>query len=181
MDLAQIKRFRTKFHLNQNQLAQRANVSQSLIAKIEAGTIDPSYTKTQQIFAALDQLREKEETKAKDIMKTKVIFAHAHESVKDIIKTMKFKSISQVPVLTQGKVSGIITETTIVNKIAEHPERISTLKAEDVMEDAPPIVPLNTGLKTLLDLLRDYPIVLIAEKGDVKGIVSKSDVLGKME
>lgn len=181
MDLTHIKRLRTKFHLNQNQLAQRAGVSQSLIAKIEAGTIDPSYTKTQQIFAALDQLREKEETKAKDIMRTKIVFAHAHEPVKEIIKTMKLKGISQVPVLTNGKVSGIITETTIVNKIAEHPEKISTLKAEDVMEEAPPIVTFNTGLKTLLDLLKNYPIVLIAEKGDVKGIVSKSDVLGRIE
>ena len=179
--LTQIKTLRVKYGLNQKELAQQAGVSQSLIAKIEAGKIDPSYTKTQLIIDALNQLREKEETKAKDIMKTKVFFAHNHESIKEIIKTMKNKGISQVPVLINEKVAGIITENTILKKIADNPQKFSLLKAEEVMEDAPPIITLNTGLRTIVELLKDSSIVLVAEKGEIKGIISKADVLGKIE
>ncbi len=179
--LNQIKTLRKKFHLNQKELANKAGVSQSLIAKIEAGKIDPSFTKAQQIFQALDQLREKEEVKAKEVMKTKVCFAQHHEPLKEIIKTMKSKGISQMPVMQKERVIGILSESTILNKIAEKPERVHFLKAEEVMEEAPPIVSLNTGLRTLLELLKDHSIVLVAEKGDIKGIISKSDLLERVE
>ncbi|MBI2668218.1 CBS domain-containing protein [Candidatus Woesearchaeota archaeon] len=179
--LEQIKRLRKKYHLNQKELADKAGVSQSLIAKIEAGKLDPSYTKAQQIFQALEQLREKEEIKAHQIMNSKIIFAQSSDHLKDIIKIMKQKGISQVPVMQKEKVCGIISESAILQKIADHPETVSSLKAGEVMDDVPPIVSLQTGLKTLLQLLQDNQIVLVAEKGDVKGIISKSDVLGKME
>ncbi|MDO8656239.1 MAG: CBS domain-containing protein [Nanoarchaeota archaeon] len=179
--LDSIKTLRTKFHLNQKELANRAGVSQSLIAKIEAGKIDPSFTKAQQIFEALDHMREKEEVKAAQVMKTKVCFAQYNEPLKDVIKTMKSKGISQMPVLQKERIIGILSESTILNKIAEKPERVHLLKAEEVMEEAPPIVSPNTGMRTLLELLRNHPIVLVSEKGDIKGIISKSDLLEKIE
>ncbi len=179
--LEDIKKLRTKFHLNQKELADKARVSQSLIAKIEAGKIDPSFTKAQQIFQALDQLREQEEVKAKQVMKTKVCFAQHSDPLKEVIKAMKSKGISQMPVLHKERVIGILSESTILNKIAERPDKIHSLKAEDMMEESPPIVSLNTGMHTLLELLRNHPIVLVSEKGDIKGIISKSDLLEKIE
>ncbi len=176
-----IKTLRKKFHLNQKALADKSGVSQSLIAKIEAGKIDPSFTKAQQIFQALDELREREEVKAAQMMKTRVFFAQYNEPLKDVIKTMKSKGISQMPVLSKEKVIGILSENTILNKIAENPHKVSSLKAEEVMEEAPPIVSSNTGRHTLLELLRHHPIVLVAEKGDIKGIISKSDLLERIE
>jgi len=83
--------------------------------------------------------------------------------------------------MAKEKIVGIISETTILNKIAEHPERISSLKVGEVMEEVPPIVSPDTGIKTLLHLLQEFSIVLVAEKGDVKGIISKSDILGSIE
>lgn len=179
--LDEIKKLRKKYHLNQQELAQRAGVSQSLIAKIESGKVEPSFSKAGLIFEALEQLREKEELKAKQIMHEKVFFVQSHSVLKDVVKVMKSKSISQMPVLAAGKVRGIVSESTIINHIADHPEKINTLTAGEIMEEAPPIVSLNTGLRTLTELLRDYSCVLVAEKGDVKGIISKSDLLGKME
>jgi len=179
--LSEIQKLRKKFHLNQKELANRAGVSQSLVAKIEAGKIDPSFTKAQRIFQALDQLREKEEVKAKQVMKAKVCFASYNEPLKEVIKTMKSKGISQMPVLQREKVIGILSESTILNKIAEKPERVHSLKAEEVMEEAPPIVSLNTSMHTLLELLRSHSIVLVAEKGDIKGLISKSDLLERIE
>ena len=44
-DLSEIKNLRKKAGITQLDLARKASVSQSLIAKIEAGKIDPTYTK----------------------------------------------------------------------------------------------------------------------------------------
>lgn len=180
-NLEEIRNLRRKYHLNQKELAVRAGVSQSLVAKIEAGTVEPSFSKAKQIFEALEQLREKEETKAKDLMNRKISFAQPEEVLKDVIKTMKTKGISQLPVITAGKICGVVTEGTILKKVLEHPEKSVFLKAEDVMEEAPPIVTMNTGFKTISGILRDYPIVLVAERGEIKGIISKSDLLEKIE
>ena len=179
--LSEIQHLRKKFHLNQKALADRAQVSQSLIAKIEAGKIDPSFTKAQQIFQALDQLREQEEMKAKQVKKTKVCFAQYNEPLKEVIRTMKMKGISQMPVMQKERIIGILSESTILNKIVEKPEKVHSLKAEDMMEESPPIVSPNTGMHTLLELLRNHSIVLVSEKGDIKGIISKSDLLERIE
>jgi predicted transcriptional regulator len=62
-----------------------------------------------------------------------------------------------------------------------NPEKITSLKVEDIMEDSPPIVSPKTGLKTLLNLMREYSVVLVSDKGEIKGIISKSDLLGKID
>ena len=49
-ELSEIKKIRKNLGLTQTQLSKRANVSQSLIAKIESGKIDPTFTKTKKIF-----------------------------------------------------------------------------------------------------------------------------------
>jgi len=179
--LQEIKRLRKKYHLTQKDLAIRSGVSQSLIAKIEAGRIDPTFTKTQFIFQALDQLREKEELKAKDVMHKKVNFADVDDSLDQIIKIIKSKNISQLPVLSNENVCGLITESTILKKVMESPHKAHSLKAGDIMEDSPPIVSLKTGLKTLLNLLQENQIVLVSDKGKVKGVISRSDLLGRVE
>jgi len=180
-ELGQIQNLRKRLGLNQKELAERAGVSQSLIAKIEASQLDPSFTNAKKIFSALEELREKKEVKAKEIMSKNILFAHPQDKVKTLIQTIKRKGISQVPVINQGRVCGLITESAILKKIMEHPEKINELHAEEVMEEAPPIVSQNTGLKTLLEIVKDYPVILVAEKGEIKGIISKIDLLGKVE
>ena len=178
--LDDIKRLRQKLQLTQKQLAEKSAVSQSLIAKIEAKTAEPSFHNAQKIFIALEELQHKEELQAKDLMQKKVFAADYHEPLKQIIRIIKEKGISQLPVLSQGKVCGLLTEAGILQHLAEHPKNVAFLRAEQVMEEAPPIVSPHTRQSTLLALLKSSPIILIAEKGELQGIVSKSDLLGKL-
>ena len=61
----EIERRRKSLGLGQRQLAKIVGVSQSMIAKIETGRINPSYLKTKTIFDLLESLERKIEVKAK--------------------------------------------------------------------------------------------------------------------
>ncbi len=178
--LEELQKIRKKLGLTQKELANQAGVSQSLIAKIEAGNLDPTLSKATRIFHALEDLQNKKALKAQDVMHRKVVFAHVGESIKEVIKTMKNKGISQIPVLSRERVIGIVTESLLLEKIMEEPEKIAFLKVEEVMEDTPPIISSTTSIQVISELLRNYPIVLVAEKGEVLGIISKSDLLRKV-
>jgi predicted transcriptional regulator len=179
-EITEISRIRRKLGLTQKDLASQAGVSQSLIAKVEAGKLDPTFTKAKLIFEALDELREKEELKARDLMNKKICFVRKEDSLKTVIRLMRAKGISQIPVTGREKVVGLISESIILNEILENPGKVASLKAEDVMEEAPPIISAKIRAGVVSQLLRDFPIVLVSEKGDVKGIISKADLLGRI-
>ena len=102
-ELNEIKKIRKSLGLTQTDLAKRANVSQSLIAKIESGKIDPTFTKTKRIFETLNDLEKKEEIKAEELMKKKIISVAPDNDIKDSINKMKRFGISQILRLDQGK------------------------------------------------------------------------------
>ncbi len=178
-ELTDIKEIRKRFNVTQSELAKRSGVSQSLIAKIEAGRIDPTYTKAKRIFLTLDNLAKTNETKAEDIMNKKLITLSPADDVKVAIKKMKKYEISQMPVTENDNAVGIITESTIMNKMAEidDPSKLISLVVRDVMEDCPPIIPKATGSSIVSSLLRHYPAVLVSDNGKLTGLITKSDML----
>ncbi len=174
-DITKIKHIRKKLNMTQNQFAKSANVSQSLIAKIESGKLDPTYTKVKQISEAIDRLSKKREAKIKEIMVKKVITVKPDDNLTKVIKLSSKHGISQVPVVEDKNVLGIIYEGTIPEKSVETP--ISELKIQDVISETPPIVSEDANVTILPSLLRHYPVVLVARNGVIKGIVSKVDLL----
>jgi predicted transcriptional regulator len=176
-EISEIKKIRKKLGLTQFDLARKSGVSQSLIAKIEAGRIDPSFSNTQKIFKALDELTKEEEFLAKDIMQKKIISVKANDKVSVVIKLMKKHGFSQVPVEEKGKIVGIVTEKILLEKITED---FAKLKIKEVMEEAPPIISPDTRVEVISNLLKHFQIVLVAEKGNYKGLISKTDLLEKV-
>ena len=67
-DLTLIKELRKRLGMTQHRLARLSGVSQSLIAKIESGRVDPAYSKAKSIISALQREQFSSEKKAKDIM-----------------------------------------------------------------------------------------------------------------
>jgi predicted transcriptional regulator len=174
-EIDDIKRVRKKLNLTQGELANRAQVSQSLIAKIEAKRLDPTYTKVKQIFAALEQLEQKGQLTAAQLMNNKVISIEANAQLKDTISTMKKHQISQMPVMEHGHIVGLISESTILDALIEgkHPH------VKDIMADTPPLVPKNASVNMVSSLLRHCPMVVVAEQGKAVGVITKSDLIGK--
>lgn len=179
-DIVEIKRLRREHNLTQLQLARGCNVSQSLIAKIEAGSIDPSYSKAKQILDYLYSLAEKSQHMAKDVLVRKVIWVKPGDSVHSAIQLMKKHGISQLPVRQNSNPVGLVTEASVL-KAATSGQNIRELRVEDVMLDSPPVVNKNTPLPILLDLLRYSPLLLVAEKGTILGLTTKTDVLKMLD
>jgi len=176
-ELQTLKKLRKAVGLTQQQLAKQAEVSQSLIAKIESGNLDPTYSNVQKIASALERLHHHQEQKAKDIMQKKVITIKPKETLHEVIEKMRKHSISQLPVLANTTVVGMISETAILDGILHHKGKI----VQDIMEEAPPIIAPETRVSIVSSLLQFSPLVLVAEKGNLKGVITKSDVLSKIK
>ncbi len=90
---------------------------------------------------------------------------------------MRKFEISQMPVLNGEIGIGIVSESSLLDALMNHPKAKTVL---EVMEDAPPIISKDASAKVVSSLLKHFPVVLVASKGRLKGVITKADVLGKM-
>ncbi len=171
-ELSEIKAIRKKIGITQSELAKQANISQSLIAKIEAGSLDPTYSKVKQIFDVLNTLSKSKELKAKEIMNKKLIYVRPETKIKDVIKDMRRHGISQMPVIKNHNCIGLVSETILLDAITKDVDKV-----EDIMGDSPPIIAKDTSIEIISNLLKFYPIVVVSEKGQIQGVITKSDIL----
>ncbi len=176
-ELKDIKEIRKKFGLTQTDLAKKSGVSQSLIAKIEAGRLDPTYNKAMKIFNALDELTKKQEFKAQDIMTRKIVSVGKESGVHEIIKKMRKYAISQLPVIEGDKILGVLSEATVLDALMSGKKEI---KAKDIMQDAPPTIAKSASVTIISSLLKFYPMIMVVEQGKLLGIITKSDIIRKV-
>ncbi len=177
--LEEVGRKRRIAGFTQQQLARLAGVSQSLIAKLESGKIDPSYTKVKAIFDALERLQTEAEVRAEEVLHSEVIGIQKSDTVSKAVQTMAEHEISQLPVFDGEHSVGSISEKTIIGKVSAGKDlsQISRLSVGEVMEEAFPQVGEDAPLPLISSLLQVYPAVLISTKGKVIGIVTKADLL----
>ena len=173
-ELNEIKKLRKNLSLTQKDLALQAKVSQSLIAKIEAGKIDPTFSKATLIIDTLNNLS-KDTKNAADILNKSIISVKSTDQLKNTILKMKKYNISQMPVIEDKKVVGLVSERIILEALIN--EQKPDVQISDVMNDAPPMITKDASLNIITNLLREYPIILVQEKGKLIGIITKADLL----
>ncbi len=177
--LEDIAKKRRQLGLKQADLAKQAGVSQSLIAKLESGKIDSSYTKVKTIFDVLERLEAKTRIQEEKIVPNQVIGIQKDEPVAKVVRLMKEHGYSQIPVFNGKQSVGSVSEKTILRQILAGKDlaQISKLPTEDVMEDAFPQVTEDAPLELISSLLQTYSAVLVAKRGNVTGIITKADLL----
>ncbi len=177
--LEDIAKKRRQLGLKQAQLAKLAGVSQSLIAKLEAGSIDSSYTKVRTIFDTLEKLEVKGKIQAEKVLHTNVLSIQKDEPISKVVRLMKEYQYSQIPVFNGKQSVGSISEKTILRQILEGKdlEQLSALPCEEIMEEAFPQVSEDAPLSLISSLLQTYSAVLVTKKGNVLGIITKADLL----
>lgn len=176
-DITQLKKIRKQLDMTQFQFAKEARVSQSMIAKIESGRLDPTYSKVKQIEEAIENLTKHHEKTAREIMNKNLISVKPSEKVVEIIKLMNKYGISQIPVIENKKIIGLVSEFSILSKDLGE---LKSLTAKEVLVDAPPIISPNAEMKILKQLLRFYPLVLVEDGGNFTGLITKADLVNAL-
>ncbi|MEM0145540.1 MAG: CBS domain-containing protein [Conexivisphaerales archaeon] len=179
-DINDIRKLRKVLKLTQRQLAEISGLSQSYIAKIESGNIDPRYSRVQQIFKALESMKPISQQNAAAIMNNRLIWIYGDASIKEAVMVMHENSISQMPVFDrEQRVVGSISEKSMVEAIGKGKgfRKLEEMKVSDVMEPPFPLVDEVAPIELIAKILTFYSAVLVTKTGKVIGIITRSDLL----
>lgn len=156
-----------------------SGISQSMIAKIESGNIQPSYLVVDKILTVLDSLENKNTKKCKDIMTKKVISIDLNKKVEDASKIMRELSISQIPVMDGSLIVGVVSENILLDKLSSNvsSEDLMKMRVCEVMENVLPMVGLDNSVNSIIELVKENSAVIVMDKEKIKGIISKTDLL----
>jgi predicted transcriptional regulator len=178
LDPKQIKRVRSQLGLTQAGLAKRAGVSQSIIAKVESGAVDPSYTTLKAISGALLSSARGSMKKASAIASSPIIAVEANQKLQDCIALMRERAISQLPVFSKGKLVGSLSEGHILSLLSNSRNRdLLNHPVSELVQTSFPVVDGDTPIDALYSLFRHVSAVLVSDRGEISGIITKIDVL----
>lgn len=175
----QLKRIRRQLGYTQEALAEAAGVSQSIIAKIEAGTVDPTFNTLSAISGALRATTTNQGKKAADVMSSPVVGVQEGDTVKRCAELMKKKGYSQLPIFNGERMIGTITDSHIVKLLSEagDPSRLLDDKVGSHSLPIFAVVGRETPVEALYSLFRYLPAVLVETGEKVEGIITKIDLL----
>jgi predicted transcriptional regulator len=177
--LEEIAKRRRMLGLSQKKLSRLAGVSQSMIAKVEAGKTEPSYPKTKAIFDTLEKMQREKEPRARDLLQSTVYSVQEDEPVSRAVAIMNEMGFSQLPVLDGKHIVGSIAERVIMDRIVAgtSPRQLSIMPVGRIMTEAFPQIDERTPLSLISALLQYHSAVLVVKRGQVAGIITKADLL----
>lgn len=166
---------RKSLELTQSELAERADVSQPLIARIEGEDVDPRLSTLRRIVKALDEV-EGSIVRAADLMHRDVVSVGPDEPIRAAVKTMEEEAYSQLPVLRDGVPVGSISQGDLVGlDEGARDEPITRHQSESF-----PTVSTDTTLDELKSLLEHYKAVLVTTGGETVGIITEADIAARL-
>jgi len=173
-DITQLRKIRKQLDMTQHNLAKELEVSQSMVAKIENGRLDPTYSYVKKIEDKIMHLTKRDEKEAREIMNSRVISIGKNDFVLDVINIINSKGISQLPVVERGNVIGLVSESSILSAGVDD---IGKKRVFEIMTESPPIIDKHANLEMIVQLLKFYPILLVKEAGKLIGVITKADVI----
>jgi predicted transcriptional regulator len=157
--------------LTQSELANRADVSQPLIARVENDDVDPRLSTLRRIVNALDAA-EGEVVRARDLMHENVVNVSPDESVTEAVALMDEEAFSQLPVIQNGVPVGSISQSDVIHA----GQNVGELPVADVMSESFPTVSVDATVDELRNLLDHYKAVIVTEGGEAVGIITEADI-----
>lgn len=172
---SELKLGRKQAGLTQVQLAAISGVSQSVIAKIENGQVDPAYSTVQKLFAGLEKTA-KGTRLVSDVMHRGVEVASTMDLLALVSRKMKRLGVSQLPVVLHGSIVGLVSEDDVMRAI-ERGEKPLHVRVKQVMSASPPTISSTAPASVLSSILHFSPIVCVVQGSKLVGVVTRADLL----
>ncbi|GLI57024.1 hypothetical protein PM10SUCC1_25380 [Propionigenium maris DSM 9537] len=141
--------------------------------------------------------------KIKDVINRKVVTISPEETLDKIISLMKEKGIGRLPVVEGGRILGVVTRDDILIREEKAPlppviafwdllitlpgnknfqeklKKISSYKAKELMSEDYLVSGEEDDLEEVVTKMLEegYPYTLVVEKGELRGIITKSDLI----
>src|SRR2546426_1457619 len=180
-DLEEIPRLRKALGLTQTSLARLSNVSQSTIVKIEKKQMNPSYDVVRRVYGSLQTELKRQEKRAlvDQIQTRKVQYVEARLPLESAVAEVRPWKFAKMPVMHNAHPVGSISEKVINDLIlsGKDPRALARIRVDEVMAPAFPQVDAKPPVELGANLLRHYNAVLVTSKGEVTGILTKSDLM----
>jgi len=173
----EIRKRRLALGISLGELARAVGRSDATLSRIERGRIRPSYDLVQQILGYLEAQEGAATPRltVSDLMSRELVTVESSASLPTAAQRMEGGAFSQLPVVDSGKVVGSLSETGLLRSLAAPNGRKTRVR--DVLEPAYPLVDERFPADLLPPLLGRYPAVLVAARGDLQGIVTKTDLI----
>lgn len=175
--LAEIRKRRVSLGVSLGDLARAVGRSDATISRIERGQIRPSYELVQRILRFLEEQEGAvaPHLTAADVMKRDVVTVPGDAELPRAAQVMERGAFSQLPVIESGRVTGSLSETSLLRALGQ--PRGRRARVRDVLEPAYPQVDGRFPADLLAGILTRYPAVLVVQRGDLLGIVTKTDLI----
>jgi len=105
-----------------------------------------------------------------------VVTVAANAKVRDVIDTLKHHGISQVPVIDDGRLRGMVQEVDLLRHLVQGSGTPDSPIAELVESDYATVTP-STKVELLQGVLSDAKIAIVLDKESVVGVVTKIDLI----
>jgi cystathionine beta-synthase len=105
-----------------------------------------------------------------------LVVAAPDAKLRDVIAEMKRCGISQLPVLADGKLRGVVAEVDLLRALVGGNITLDSPVAEVIDDDYATVTP-NTRVELLQSVLADAKVAIVEEADSVVGIVTKIDLI----
>ena len=106
-----------------------------------------------------------------------VVTAQKSETVRDVVRVMKEQGISQVPVLDDGHLCGLVTESALLDLMIKEGESGLDQQVGHVLTDAYELVDPDAPVGLFQQIFSKGKVLVVWERGQVSGLVTKIDVI----
>lgn len=108
--------------------------------------------------------------------KKKMVVANLNDTVDSIVRLMREEGISQLPVLKDGEIFGVVEERALLRPLIEGSLR-PTDTVQSVVDKAYALVQDTDPVERLTDIFSAEKVALVCEAGRVSQIITKIDLI----
>lgn len=182
----ELQDLRKKVGLTQTELAELVGITQSLVARIEKGQVNPSVGTLKRILNVIEEQKEIHST-IRDLLKWKgqssklnpLIWVGPDDKVRRAVILMRRHGVSQLPVLKGNASIGSISEGAIIKQLMTMgSQKVFGLSVREIMEPPFPTIDIKEKVDSALsEIASGIEAILVLDEKRPVGIITKIDII----